>query len=194
MPDSMLKIVYFVEFAVISAVRAAQTRQYRRLSVAVDKRTLSDMLLLALAGIAMLVPLVYVFSSSLEFADYDLPNWIGWSGALVFASAIWLLWRSHADLGRNWTPTLGTRDNHRMVTDGVFRHIRHPMYAAHILWGIATPMMLHNWIAGLVLPVVFVAQYLSRVGSEERMMLEHFGEQYESYMRRTGRIIPHVRR
>jgi protein-S-isoprenylcysteine O-methyltransferase Ste14 len=151
------------------------------------------MILLALSGIGMLVPLVYVFSSWLDFADYDLPDWTGWLGTVLFAVAIWLLWRSHVDLGRNWTPTLGFREDHELVTDGVFKHVRHPMYAAHILWGIAAALMLHNWIAGLTLPGVMVAVYLSRVSAEEQMMLEKFGEQYEAYMQRTGRLIPRLR-
>jgi protein-S-isoprenylcysteine O-methyltransferase Ste14 len=148
------------------------------------------MVLLALAGISMLVPLVYVFSSLLDFANYRLPNWVGWLGAVLFAIAIWLLWRSHVDLGRNWTPTLGIRNDHQLITDGIFKYIRHPMYAAHILWAIAQAMMLHNWIAGYSFLVVSVIQYLLRVNAEEQMMLEQFGEQYENYMQRTGRIIP----
>ncbi len=138
----------------------------------------------------MLVPLIYVFSSLLDFANYSPPVWVGWLGSILFALAIWLLWRSHVDLGRNWTPTLGIRDDHQLVTDGVFKHVRHRMYAAHILWSIAAVLTLHNWIAGFAFLVVSAAHYLSRVVAEEQMMLEHFGDQYESYMQRTGRIIP----
>jgi protein-S-isoprenylcysteine O-methyltransferase Ste14 len=191
--DSVFKTLYFIEFILISLLRTVQTRPYRRLEMAVDRTTTPDMILLALSGIGMLMPLVYVFSSWLDFADYDLPDWTGWLGAVLFAVAIWLLWRSHLDLGRNWTPTLGFREDHELVTDGVFGHVRHPMYAAHILWGIAAALMLHNWIAGLTLPGVMVAVYLSRVSAEEQMMLEQFGEQYEAYMQRTGRLIPRMR-
>ncbi len=190
--ESIFEIIYLVEFVSISIVRSMHTAKYRRLEVAVDKKSVLDMVLLAAAGIGMLVPLVYMFSSLLDFANYELPGWLGWLGTILFAVAIWLLWRSHVDLGKNWTPTLGIRDDHRLVTDGVFKHIRHPMYAAHILWAIAASMMLHNWIAGYSFLVASVAQYLSRVGAEEQMMLEQFGEQYERYMRKTGRIIPRL--
>jgi protein-S-isoprenylcysteine O-methyltransferase Ste14 len=188
--NSVFKIVYFIEYVVISLVRTSQTRKYRRLKVAEDRKTLVDMLLLALAGIAMILPLIHVFSSLLAFANYSLPTWVRWLGAILFAMAIWLLWRSHVDLGRNWTPVLGIREEHELVTEGVFRYIRHPMYAAHILWGIATVLMLHNWIAGFPMLVVFGTQYLSRMGAEEQMMLDQFGAEYEDYMHRTGRIFP----
>jgi len=97
--NSLFKIVYFIEFVLISIVRSTQTTKYRKLGTAIDRKSLLDILLLALAGIGMLVPLVYVFSSLLDFANYQLPRWVGWLGAILFAVAIWLLWRSHVDLG-----------------------------------------------------------------------------------------------
>jgi protein-S-isoprenylcysteine O-methyltransferase Ste14 len=150
------------------------------------------MAFLAVIGVAMLVPLVYIFSSVLDFADYDLPGWLGWIGAGLFALAIWLLWRSHADLGRNWTPTLGIRDEHTLVTQGIYGYIRHPMYAAHLVWGIAQVLMLPNWIAGYSLLIFTLPQYLLRMGAEERMMLEQFGQEYQDYMQKTGRIVPRL--
>lgn len=188
--NSLIKIVYFIAYVVISIVRTTQTRRYRRLDVAEDRKTVVDMILLAVSGVGMIIPLVYVFSSWLDFANYPLPTWPGWLGAVLFAGAIWLLWRSHVDLGRNWTPTLGFREGHALVTAGVFKYIRHPMYAAHLLWGIATALMLHNWIAGFSLLGAMGLQYLSRVRAEEQMMLDQFGEEYEQYMERTGRIFP----
>jgi protein-S-isoprenylcysteine O-methyltransferase Ste14 len=190
--NSVFKIVYFVEFVVISVVRTIHTTRYRTLKTTLDRKTPMDVVLLGLAGIGMVIPLIYVFSPVLDFADYALPIWIGWIGAVLFALAIWLLWRSHADLGRNWTPTVGIRDKHTLVTNGVYKHIRHPMYAAHLLWAVAQVMMLHNWIAGYSFIVVALPQYLMRMKVEEQMMLEQFGEEYSAYMRRTGRIIPRL--
>jgi protein-S-isoprenylcysteine O-methyltransferase Ste14 len=190
--NNIFKIVYFVEFLVILGVRKAYTTPYRTLKTAIDRKTLLDMVLLGLSGVGMVIPLVYVFSSVLDFANYELPNWLGWVGAVLFGAATWLLWRSHADLGRNWTPTLGIRDEHTLITEGVFRYIRHPMYAAHILWAIAQVLMLHNWIAGYSFLVVIIPHYLLRMNSEEQMMIDQFGEEYRDYMRSTGRIIPRL--
>jgi protein-S-isoprenylcysteine O-methyltransferase Ste14 len=188
----IFKLIYFIEYVLISIVRTIHTRPYRREKVAVDRKTTLDLILLAVVGASMLTPLIYIFSSLFDFADYTLPRWTGWLGMVIFLAAIWLLWRSHVDLGRSWTPTLGVRDDHKLVTQGVFKYIRHPMYAAHILWGIATPLMLHNWIAGFAFLFFSMVQYWSRIGAEERMMIEQFGEQYENYIKHTGRIIPRL--
>ena len=64
------------------------------------------------------------------------------------------------------------------------------MYAAHLLWAIALVLMLHNWIAGYSFLIFSLPLYLLRVNDEEQMMLEQFGEEYRTYMQRTGRIIP----
>lgn len=194
MPGSIFKAVYLIEFVVIAVVRQVYTSRYRRLSTRSNRTQAVDLALLGLIGVAMLVPLVYIFTGVLDFADYLLPDWTGWLGAVLFAGAIWLLWRSHADLGKNWTPTPALRDDHTLITNGVYRYIRHPMYAAHFLWGIGQAMMLHNWIAGPSLIVLMIPQYLLRVGAEEKMMVEAFGRSYVDYMQHTGRMIPRLGR
>jgi len=87
---------------------------------------------------------------------------------------------------------LKIRSEHTLVTSGVYRHIRHPMYAAHLLWAIAQALLLSNWLAGWALLVTFVPLYLVRAPREEHMMLEHFGEEYREYMSRTGGLIPRL--
>jgi protein-S-isoprenylcysteine O-methyltransferase Ste14 len=187
---SLIETIYFVEFIIITVVRSIHTRPYRRLKVAIDNKSALDLVLLGVAGISMILPLIYLFSSWLDFADYALPEWLGWVGAVFFAVGIWMLWRSHADLGRNWTPTLGLRDDHKLVTEGIFKRIRHPMYTAHLLWAIAAAMMLPNWLAGYAFLVASLAQYVTRVNDEEQMMIEQFGDEYISYMQKTGRFFP----
>jgi protein-S-isoprenylcysteine O-methyltransferase Ste14 len=164
------------------------------MQLTLDNKSAVDIIFLALNGIGMTVPLLYVFSSILDFADYTLPSWVGWIGTILFACASWLLWRTHADLGKNWTPTLAIREEHKLVTNGIYRYIRHPMYASHILWAIAQVMMLHNWIAGYSFIIFMVPHYLLRVNSEENMMIKQFGDEYRDYMKKTGRILPRLNR
>jgi len=126
--------------------------------------------------------------SPLELSKRDA-GLVGAAGVVAFLR---LLWRSHGDLGRNFSGTLQIREDQSLVTQGVYEHIRHPMYAAYWLWGIAQALLLQNWIAGLALLASFLAVYLYRVPREEQMMLEHFGEEYRLYMTRTGRVIPRL--
>ena len=62
---------------------------------------------MALTSLGLLIlPLIYVLTPWLDFADYHLPDWAGWLGMIVFAGELWILWRSHVDLGRNFSPEL----------------------------------------------------------------------------------------
>lgn len=194
MNSDIFKLIYFIELVLISVVRSVGTTKYRKLTTAEDRTTKLDMIMLGINGLAMIVPLVYVFSKVFNFADYFLPDWLRWIGVVLFAGAALLLWKTHQDLGRNWTPTLGLREEHTLVTEGVFKYIRHPMYAAHLLWAVALPLILTNWIAGFSFLVAQIPQYLLRIREEEGMMLDQFGEVYQEYMDRTGRFLPKLKK
>lgn len=137
-----------------------------------------------------IIPALYILTPFLAAADYTLPEWAGWAGAVLFAGALLLLWRSHADLGANFTPVAVVQEGQRLVTTGVYRYIRHPMYAAHFLWAFAQPLLLWNWIAGFALLITFIPLYYVRVPVEEGVLAGRFGEEYREYMERTGRIVP----
>ena len=166
-------------------------RLRQRAQVAESHRDGLEILVLLLAFLGMLaIPLVHLTTALLRFVNYAQPPWVGIAGAIVFVGALLLLWRTHVDLGRNWSESLELMESHRLVTNGVYRYIRHPMYAAIWLWAAAQALLLHNFIAGFSALLLFAPLYFVRVPREEKMMLEHFGEQYAVYMSRTRRVLP----
>ena len=140
----------------------------------------------------LLLPVLYLFTPVLAFADYQLPPVVAWCGGVVMLGSLWLFYRSHADLGRNWSVSLELREGHELVTGGVYKYVRHPMYSAIWLWGLAQGMLLQNWLAGWSLLPAFALMYFLRTPREEALMCELFGEEYRDYMRRTGRIFPRL--
>jgi len=191
----VFEISYIIGLVVGSVIRAWYGKKHRQDRLAIFRREgFMTGFLASLWGIAILLPFIYMYSSWFDTANYRIPAWSSLIGVIVFGIALWLLWRSHVDLGRNWSATTEIKENHRLVTQGVFRYIRHPMYAAHLLWGIAQALLIQNYIAGLASLVVFIPLYLLRVTREEQMMLKEFGDKYRAYMSRTGRIIPRVTR
>ena len=188
--NSIFKIIYFIELVVATTIRKIYTSGKKEADLKIQKRNTIELVLLVLNGIGMIIPIVYVFSSVLDFADYDLPDWLAWAGAVLFALAICLLWRSHKDLGRYWTVTVAIRTEHKLVTSGVYTFIRHPMYSAHLIWAIAQIFILHNWIAGYSFLIVQVPFCFIRIKNEEEMMIAQFGAAYKAYMEKTGRLIP----
>ena len=195
--DRALKTAYFLGLLAEVAIRLPHERRRRRERVAVDRVSGLERSLLGLMFLGMLfVPAVHALTPWLDRADYRLSpkseGRVGGIGVVLLVAAVWLFWRSHADLGRNWSPSLQLREGHELITGGVYRSIRHPMYASQWLWGVAQALLLRNWISGWAGPVSFVPLYLSRVPREEQMMLEQFGEANRAYMHRTGRVFPRL--
>lgn len=139
----------------------------------------------------IVIPIVYLSAGMLDFADYRLPVWVGLLGSVILAFSMWLLWKAQIDLGKNWSPKLRIKEEHYLVTEGVYRYMRHPMYNAHWLLGIAQLFLLQNWIVGPATLLTFLPFYIYRVPREEMMMLEQFGDNYRLYMKKTGRIVSH---
>jgi protein-S-isoprenylcysteine O-methyltransferase Ste14 len=138
----------------------------------------------------LVLPVLYLMTPWLTFANYRLPAYAPWCGIPLMGSALWLFWRSHLDLGQNWSRTLELRNDHQLIKHGIYRSIRHPMYASIWLFGLAQGLLLENWLAGWSAVLAFAPMYWIRVPREESMMCEYFGEDYRDYMRQTGRIFP----
>ncbi|MFL5327272.1 MAG: protein-S-isoprenylcysteine O-methyltransferase [Gemmataceae bacterium] len=190
---SIWDIVFVVGFVIYIGIRGQFEKKTRGQEKVTHRGGAWDIALMVLVAIgALLLPILYLFTPLLSFADYQLPMWMPWCGTAIMLSALWLFWRSHAGLGKNWSVTLELRREHELVTHGVYRRIRHPMYAAIFLFGIAQGMLLANWLAGWSAFVCFAVMYLVRFPREERMMVDQFGDEYRAYMRRSGRIFPRI--
>ena len=193
-----LKTVYFLGLLSEMLIRLPYERQRRQNRIVVDRVSALERLLIGLVAVGLgLLPAVYVFTSRLNWAGYHLSpktsSEAGGIGAALLGIAVWLFWRSHTDLGREWSPSLQIREGHTLITKGAYRLIRHPMYASIWLWSIAQTLLLQNWIAGWASLVLFLPMYVLRVPREEQLMLEQFGEAYRAYMNQTGRVIPRFR-
>ena len=187
------KLVWLVGTAIWFAIRIPFQRRSRGVAKAKSKDRRRERTLLAIAGLLVhIVPLVYVLTGQPQFADYPFAAWRGGAGAAVFAASLWLFYRSHKDLGTNWSIALDIRAQHSLVTNGVYRFVRHPMYSAFWLNALGQALLLPNWIAGPAGLVGIGVLYFGRVAREERMMLETFGPEYRAYMGRTARISPWI--
>jgi protein-S-isoprenylcysteine O-methyltransferase Ste14 len=172
------------------AIRAPHGHRSRTVPVKRSARGVAEAVLLTFAWLGFLVPIVWIASGAFDFAEFPLAPAPLAAGAALFVAGLWLFHRSHADLGTNWSITLQIREGHRLVTGGVYRRIRHPMYSALFLYAIGQALSAPNWIAGPCYLAVMVPLVLMRLGPEEAMMRARFGAEWDAYAARTGRLIP----
>ena len=186
------KAVVLAATVVMMAIRAPHGRRSRSVKIARSHKTPRETGLLVLAWVGFLVPLIWVASPAFSFAEYPLHTAPLVAGVVCVVIGLWLFYRSHADLGTNWSITLELREGHRLITHGVYRAVRHPMYSALALYSVGQALALPNWVAGFSNLVAFAVLFAFRVGAEERMMAQQFGNDYATYTARTKRLIPRV--
>lgn len=174
------------------AIRAPHGQRSRSIAVALSRKGTLEKALLTIAWLAFLLPLIWVATPVLDFADYPLRPAPLIAGSFCLATGLWLLHRSHVDLGTNWSITLEVRETHRLVTEGLYHRVRHPMYLALLIYSAGQALVVPNFVAGSSYALAMTILVAFRVGPEEQMMLERFGEEYRDYMARTKRLVPGV--
>src|SRR6476620_10238740 len=177
---------------VMIAIRAPHGHRSRIVKVATSYKTPLETVLLVLAWVGFFVPLIWVASPAFSFAEYSLGTGLLVAGVMCLVIGLWLFYRSHADLGSNWSITLEVREQHRLITQGVYHHIRHPMYSALVLYSVGQALVIPNWVAGPANLVAFTILFTLRVHAEEQMMSDRFGDEYATYTARTKRLVPRI--
>src|SRR6266446_7917339 len=96
-------LVFLIGFIVNVCIRGVFEQRTKSNENAVSRADALEKALMAIVipG-SLLLPVVYLFTPWLGFADYHLPSFAPWCGAVLMLAALWLFWRSHVDLGQNW--------------------------------------------------------------------------------------------
>jgi protein-S-isoprenylcysteine O-methyltransferase Ste14 len=130
--------------------------------------------------------------SWMAWSSVVLPIWLRWIGAFGALVAVppLLFWTFHS-LGTNLTDTVVTRRVHTLVTCGPYRWVRHPFYDVVLLWTVSLSLVIANWLVA-VLGVSVFAMMVVRTRIEEEQLVKRFGDEYRTYMKRTGRFFPYL--
>ena len=147
---------------------------------------------LGLASMAGLVAFM-IDPDWMRWSQAGLPAWARWGGVGIGACTGALLIWVFDSLGKNITDTVVTRRDHTLVTTGPYRWVRHPFYLAGGAAIVANSLVTANWFLALTSGLAFGLIVL-RTRIEEEKLIERFGDDYRSYMNRTGRFLPRLGR
>lgn len=114
-----------------------------------------------------------------------------WVGMVLAILGMGLIFWSGMALGRLYSPEVTLQKEHRLITDGPYRVIRHPRYVGGIVQGIGLSLLFRSWV-GIILTLVFVLVALFRIRDEEMLMHAEFGAQWESYCDKAWKLIPFI--
>jgi protein-S-isoprenylcysteine O-methyltransferase Ste14 len=151
---------------------------------------------------ALLLPFAIVLFAQAAAALFDralvvpidaralAPEW-QIAGAVVCGLALALMLGAQVRLGASWR--IGIEEGARpgLVTGGMYRWCRNPIYAWWMLWMIGYVLLLPTWLSILGV-LAWMSTMRVAVLDEERYLLATYGDEYRTYASRVGRFVPGV--
>ncbi len=136
------------------------------------------------------VTVLYLFEWAMPWMVHPVFPVIQWMGVGVGWLSLGLIFWAHAALGENFSPSLGKA--YRLVQEGPYRYIRHPIYVGYIVLFLAVDMMTGWWLMMLLGELILLSLVLWRLPLEESYLEETFQDAYRAYARRTRRFFPGI--
>ena len=107
---------------------------------------------------------------------------------VVAAGLAFSVW-ARVHLGRNWSGTVTLKQDHELVRDGPYRHVRHPIYTGLLLAFIGCAIARNEWRGVLAIAIIY-AGFWRKLKLEERWMTEQFGDAYRRYIAEVPALLP----
>jgi protein-S-isoprenylcysteine O-methyltransferase Ste14 len=183
-------IVLFTAIGISSYYRRKADRESgETISRRVDGTPMMNVL--RLGGLVLwLSPLVYLINPSwMAWSKIGLPEWARWLGVGIGMLCVLGIYWLFSSIGSGITATSATRREHRLVTSGPYRWVRHPLYTVGSSLFLSFGLMADNWFIALLGVLAFIAVAI-RTPKEEANLIAKFGDEYRKYMKRTGRFLP----
>lgn len=157
--------------------------------------TLDSLLISKHYVLAMTFSLIEYFIEAYFFPGLKEYWWISNSGLIIVIFGEIMRKAAIITAGRAFTHLIKIyqEDNHRLVTDGIYRLVRHPGYCGFFIWSVGTQIMLCNPISTVAFAVVVWHFFAQRIPYEEYFLRQFFGTDYVEYARRVPSGVPFVK-
>ena len=137
-------------------------------------------------------PLISIFFQCFDNFKIIIPEFLRIISSFILFFDVIFFYFIHKQLAENWSPYLEIKENQKLITNGVYKYIRHPMYTQLWIWVIFQGLVLSNYFIEIIGILTWGNLYFMRISNEEKMMIEEFGDKYKEYMKKTGRLIPQI--
>ena len=148
--------------------------------------------LIILKAVTLAVPVAAVVGFTNVGYIHTAGNILGITGFTLMISGICIRCLAIHTLGRYFTRTVTVMDDHRIIRNGLYQHLRHPSYTGYLLGCLGFGLAFSNWLSTLIAFVPVTVAVLYRIRVEERALLQGFEQEYFEYASSTKRLIPWV--
>ena len=112
-----------------------------------------------------------------------------WSAILLVAIGLGFAIVARVWLGTNWSASVVVKQDHELIQNGPYRLVRHPIYTGVLLAILGTAVAIGEWRCLIALALIAFG-FVTKLGSEERVMTEQFGDAYRRYQAEVPALIP----
>ena len=117
-----------------------------------------------------------------------LSNLCFWIGAIITAGGLYFSVVARRYLGKNWSQAVTIKEDHKLITNGPYALVRHPIYTGLLFGFVGSSIALGEW-RGVIAVVLVFAVLLHKLKLEEKWLREQFGEPYKIYCQRVSALI-----
>jgi protein-S-isoprenylcysteine O-methyltransferase Ste14 len=115
----------------------------------------------------------------------QLASWLFLILSMYYVFASIILYHRHTNHGQNF------ENSTKLVTSGLYKYVRHPMYASLLFLGWGMFLKSINLYSIILIVIITIALFIT-CKVEEKEMIKRFGEEYKSYMNKTKIWIPYI--
>jgi protein-S-isoprenylcysteine O-methyltransferase Ste14 len=94
-------------------------------------------------------------------------------------------------LAGNWSRAVAFKEDHELITTGLYHYVRHPIYTGVLLMILATALSVGTLSAGIGFVIIVLGLWF-KLRAEEEILTKHFPKEYLAYKDRTKALIPYV--
>jgi protein-S-isoprenylcysteine O-methyltransferase Ste14 len=158
-----------------------------------DWTSLTGMFLQGAAyGFVWLNPLRRKAFSPAQFGSQVLEWALAVLAVAVAVASVWLVNSAARRLGKQWALAARLVEGHELIQDGPYRFVRNPIYTGMFGMLVATGLAAGRWLNLLIAIVLFAIGTYIRIRSEERLLRQAFGSEFEAYARNVPALIPGI--
>ena len=130
----------------------------------------------------------------MAWSALSLPTWLRWLAAAVGLASLPLVYWVFSSIGNSISETFLTKEKHALVTHGLYRWVRHPLYSAATMSLVTLSVLAANWFMLAMACAAFFSIAKLVIPREEMELTQKFGDEYREYRERTGRFAPRLYR
>jgi protein-S-isoprenylcysteine O-methyltransferase Ste14 len=142
-------------------------------------------------GLILLIAILVVSFGNLDSPVFSIQSPMNIVGAIMFIIGLIISINAQMTINTNYSWTLEIREGHKLVKNGLYKYVRHPIYMGTFIRVIAIPIYMSSF-SGFLLSLLSIPLFNYRISIEERMLIEEFGEEYKQYKEHTWKLFPYL--